>query len=590
MGGTASTLNGNDAGAVSKQMQEKLVEYQAKNLPEEEFAKKLSEDYVMIVGSVKLSKKETKEAKNSDENTASGRLVLDSNNLSQKSSKIQSKTPNSKREGLSGKFGGKSTKGNKDTKTPTRRRSFDQQANNTNSNNNNPNSFLNKKLFDNMNPSEKMSASESAPTISMDKLDQLNNNTKSNTPPPPKSTTTATTAPVEAIADSWDSANQQPYCKICAMAFRSDLALDKHIKFSDFHKNNELRKRQQQEQEEKEKREKQENDLATNLTTSQEITMPALLDKSDPLTLKQIEGEHFTALYIGSKLFWRTQETIDFHFYHHILPHCIEIVGYDSVKTKELNRIYLDYFTIYEIMLETKREFPNEIEQLKQDEEYQRASIATYILQRLQLQSNNTISLAGDTHSTNNNSSNNNTSDTVATLKALTATTDAMLASTSTTTTTSAVTAANSPSAPHAANPSNGAGNMLVFTRLAGDTYTRSPVIDKPPIVLIPVVIHRRRRTSSQEIDDTITSLTNDRAALKSLTNQAEKIASLVYSSANTLLAKKWYTHFSHYRKKWILAIRRIIRQKCVAMTKKHLDALGIKYTAKRRRTIIETL
>ncbi|RYH07337.1 hypothetical protein EON65_41885 [archaeon] len=109
-----------------------------------------------------------------------------------------------------------------------------------------------------------------------------------------------------------------------------------------------------------------------------------------------------------------------------------------------------------------------------------------------------------------------------------------------------------------------------------GDEKYPSPLLDRAPVVLIPILITRRRRTNAEEIDATINSLAADRTALAEATGKAEKIASLVYSSASTLASKKWWADFSRPRKLWIWGIRRVIRQKLVAETKKSLIARGL--------------
>lgn len=101
-------------------------------------------------------------------------------------------------------------------------------------------------------------------------------------------------------------------------------------------------------------------------------------------------------------------------------------------------------------------------------------------------------------------------------------------------------------------------------------------MLDRVPVVLIPICITRRRRTNAEEIDATINSLAADRSALSEATGKAEKIASLVYSSASTLATKKWWAHFSRPRKLWIWGIQKVIRKKFVAQIKQILIAKGL--------------
>jgi hypothetical protein len=229
--------------------------------------------------------------------------------------------------------------------------------------------------------------------------------------------------------------------------------------------------------------------------------------------------------------------------YLHILPNCIEIISFDTNKSKETNRIYIDYGRLLEIIKKN-----NSIQLDENDEENKRNTIATYILQRLQWTPANSVV------------SNNNFADLTIT----------------------------NPSA----SVSVGTGNILVFTKLTGDDYNpdsnssydqRTPILDKAPAVLIPIVVTRRRRTNAEEIEATITGLTNDRAALVAATGRAEKIAHLVYAGANAIATKKWYSDFNPVRKRWIWAIRRVIRQKLVAETKKQLKALQDKKDAENR-------
>jgi hypothetical protein len=335
------------------------------------------------------------------------------------------------------------------------------------------------------------------------------------------------------VVDSWDSVTQQPYCKICCMAFKSENFLDRHVKFSDLHATN-VKK------------------LKGELSP---LPIPAEPVKLAPL-VKQIEGEHYKLLYTGSKFFWRTQETIDIHIYLHILPNCLEIISYDTIKSKETNRIYLDYGRLMEIIQnhpsvawrnnitceEKERDGKAGAEDKDKDNN---ELITTFILQRLQLSS-------------------------------------AILSETS-----------NSIAA---ANIAAVTGNILVFTKLTGDDFLpeittnhpqRSPILDKTPSVVIPINIVRRRRTNAEEIDATINELNNDRLALISATGKAEKIASLVYASASALASKKWYSDLNPIRKRWIWAIRLVIRQKHVAEVTKVLEAYEAKLEAQKKQAAL---
>jgi hypothetical protein len=64
---------------------------------------------------------------------------------------------------------------------------------------------------------------------------------------------------------------------------------------------------------------------------------------------------------------------------------------------------------------------------------------------------------------------------------------------------------------------------------------------------------------------------------LAEATGKAETIANLVYHSASEIASKKWWSNFSRPRKLWVWAIRRVIRQKLVAETKKNLAQRAFK-------------
>lgn len=553
MGSAASTLSPADAAHVTQAMKRKLAQYQAENLNDDEIRLKLSADYKDIVD-------------NLHKEDHSPKLTIDSNAGSQKSGKSL-KTPlghagKKERDGLSSKFGGKKDAKNKGT---TRRRSFDQNT-------------IAKK------PDVAVVQAAAAPQnevshAQLPSLSEQESDVPAATPPvtvseaavaAPAATEAAHPPNLHEIADSWDSVSQQPYCKICQMAFKSETFLERHIKFSDLHAQNVKKKEKLDE-------------AAKNGAPA-----PALFP--DRLAPRQVEGEHFKMLYTGSKFFWRTQESIDLHFYLHILPHTIEIISYDTTKSKELNRVYLDYSTLLDIVIDStkaqnsmqremakKKEAEEETEMngenspnapnavapsfgsgklsgisgkmtvnLRTDEDAQRTALTTYILQRLQLQTVST-SVAGDTHTS---------------------------VSTKIGSTKDLLNSASSPTLPSlaavTANPQIN-GSAMTFVKLAGDNYKRSPVLEKPPIVLVPVVVTRRRRTNAEEIDATISSLTSDRQALAAATGQAEKIANLVYSSASQISSVKWWMKLNPWRRKWVWAIRRVIRQRLVADTKRNL-------------------
>lgn len=499
MGAAASALNSPQSAELTKELKAKYEAYKDHGFSDAEIHEKLSQDYTTILSKVTAAAK-PKGPTESIRQSGHGKVSLGLG-----SKRI---TPS---EG--------SGKGKSAPKAPTRRRSFDANA-------------ANRKPAQTI-PEGVAAVSPVLLTVTSE--------------PVLPSPTVASAAAAEAAVDSWDSVTSQPYCNLCQMAFKSDAFLQRHVKYSDLHIQN-MKKADMQP------------------VLHPEMTPPvtphaaagagvgggaagakgggaaavagsasavdgtgagagaagagagaidgiagagSASDLTAPIGGKQVEGIHFKMLYTGSKFFWRTQDNIDLHFFHHILSHSIEIVSFDVVKSKELPRIYVDYVTLWDNARHHYHKSSADQRPLV-DEEQKRTVLTTYLLQRLQLAT---------------------------------------------------------PS-PH----TDQIGNRMTFVKLAGDENIASPVLDKMP-PLIPVVVTRRRRTNAEEIDATISSLANDRLALIEATDNAEKIANLVYSSATQIASKKWWADFNKWRKLWIWAIRRVIRQKLVAETKKILAA-----------------
>ena len=274
-------------------------------------------------------------------------------------------------------------------------------------------------------------------------------------------------------ADSWDSISLQPYCNVCQMAFKSKAFLDRHVKYSDLHQRN------------VKKAEGAENDGDS----------PFPITQSGKLAPTQIEGKHYKLLYSGSKFFWRTQAQVDLNFYHHILPHTIEIISYDSVKCKEMNRLYLDYTRLLDIVTDFNKAFHNDQSAAGGGgegdlEQREHEAVSRFIIQRLQL--------------------------TCPTLQVT----------------------------PQPA-PSSVAGSVMEFVKTSSDQYSTSPVLDKPPVVLVPISVSRRRRTSSDEINATMQSLASDRAALVEATGNAQRVANLVYTVSTIFVALEVFSRLT---------------------------------------------
>jgi hypothetical protein len=536
MGSAASTLSPEDTGRITKELRKKYELYQEEKIPDAEIQQKLTEEYTRRVEELTATKNKepvkrrgSKDANEKSEPTTKRKgsrdesVSVESRQMS-KAASVRGPSPSPHKQASATDLTAKASQrvaakgvSGKHSGPATRRKSFD-------------------------NPATK---NPLPPPLDTSKESSTNNGPNSRSPvrtTNPPLTGKPSVPEMETateVVDSWDSVTQQPYCKICQMAFKSDTFLDRHIKFSDLHAKNV--KKANGEEEEK----------AAAAAEEKKIEMP-----EKKLLVKQVEGEHYILLYSGSKFFWRTQDTIDLHIYLHILPNCLEVISYDTNKSKETNRIYLDYGRLVEV-IKTNKNFQWE----ETDEEGKRNQVITFVLQRLQL------STAANNAFTNSKDAND------------VVTTSAFNGITTSTTASVAV-------------PS---GNILVFAKQTGDDFTtdpsiaynqRTPVLEKPPVVLVPITITRRRRTNAEEIDATITGLTNDRAALVAATGRAEKVASLVYAGANAIAAKKWYSDLNPLRKRWIMAIRRVIRLKHVAEIKEQLKAFELKKEQEAKKSV----
>lgn len=340
--------------------------------------------------------------------------------------------------------------------------------------------------------------------------------------------------------DNWDSVTQQPFCELCQMAFKSAGFLDRHIKYSSVHASAEKKLRGDT---------KPERALDIKVVEEEQVLVPLP---------KQTEGIHYKPIYNGTKLFWRTQKSIDFNFYHHILPATIEVISFDSEKHKELNRIYLDYENILEIiepkivegMAAKDRENDaekqrdrffdfTEAQRISFEAELRRTTLITFILQRLQLQS---------------------------------------------------IVVEN-------ANVSSG----VAFVRQSVDDFVNEPLLETYPVILVPVSLTRRRRTNAEDHHNIMNSLSMDHDAINNylqsavintsaqsskmprprktssidIAIKAERIASIMHSFVNLLQAA--VTEQKRYRviqRKWTKAIKRVMRRKRVAQSTRILERM----------------
>jgi len=126
--------------------------------------------------------------------------------------------------------------------------------------------------------------------------------------------------------DHWDSVAAQPYCDICAMAFKSPAFLERHIKFSDIHLRN---------------------------VAAAESAAAALLRHQDAVVdapHKPMEGIDYKLIYSGTKLFWRTREEMDVSIYVHMKLSIVEIISHDLVRNKDFKRIYMNHSVLLDLL------------------------------------------------------------------------------------------------------------------------------------------------------------------------------------------------------------------------------------------------
>uniref|UniRef100_A0A7S0XDU4 Uncharacterized protein n=1 Tax=Chromulina nebulosa TaxID=96789 RepID=A0A7S0XDU4_9STRA len=250
--------------------------------------------------------------------------------------------------------------------------------------------------------------------------------------------------------DNWDSVTELPFCIICKMSFKSVAFLDRHIKFSEVHQKN-IEDAQQS---------ARDTALLQSNALSQTVT-----SKGTDLVLKKLqeEGVDYRLVYSGSKFFWRTQDNIDFHIYHHVNSDVVEVISFDNVKDKELNRLYFQFKIIANLIEEeVNRNIDLKYKELAIEKnavipsrdilypQIQRNCLATYLLSRLQVHEGKITFL-----------------------------TSIGLSSTF--------------------SPSSDAQSKLV-----------SPLLNLPPNNLVPVSVDRRRKTNSHQYTNVLVELSND--------------------------------------------------------------------------------
>jgi hypothetical protein len=351
MGSSASSISDHSHGSeVTSQLQVKLDEYRTAGMSDEEIQIKLRSDYEDIVSKlqaiqdVPIKRRPSQDSESTHGNRRNSKdkinmVVIErrpSRDLSEQKGSLQSRLSSKGQVPKSGKH------------STARRRSFDNHKSQVS-----PSAIAITKAPDDSATHGMESGAVQEGLVAATTEEQLVE--QPNNQPVVDSTQVA--------VDSWDSVTQQPFCPICHMTFKSIPFLERHIKYSDLH----LKAVQK---------------LNPVPTENLEVNVPAVVEES------QVEGIHYKLLYTGSKLFWRTQETIDFDIFHHLALTTIEIIAHNSFKGGEVNRLYLDYAAVSRIVehlrsLNPDADAGDEISQ----EEKTRNAISRYLLQRLQMDS-----------------------------------------------------------------------------------------------------------------------------------------------------------------------------------------------------------
>ncbi len=310
--------------------------------------------------------------------------------------------------------------------------------------------------------------------------------------------------------DNWDSVSTMPYCEICKQAFKTPTLLERHVKYSDVHKKN-IEK--QKAEKEAAIAEENANKIAAGLAASGDIDGKKL-----------IEGHDYKLYYFGSKFFWRTQENIDLSFFHHLLYDCIEVVPFEPEKGISLPRLYLNV-PLLTLITQTDMELAkiNALNQSKSSKFTQpkidndallRKTLTTSILSRLNLE-------------TIKNKDNNNNN------------------------------------------------RQLKYSSMSADNMYKSPLLDKIPLGLTPVTVTHRRNTSTEEVKEKINELNDLKKELAIATKKAENVINHVQNFAkNMKIEFLLKSKMSKTRKRWVMAINKVLQIIGVSKTTKHLDYL----------------
>jgi hypothetical protein len=238
----------------------------------------------------------------------------------------------------------------------------------------------------------------------------------------------------------------------------------------------------------------------------------------------QVEGKDYFLLYYGSKFFWRSQDNIDLSFYHHILCDCIEVIPYDASKNQQLDRLYLDMPLCKEMATAEGKSSSASKSSVADTEEATRKALTTAILARLHLHNKVLVSTG----------------------------------------------------------PKSESNRAIQYLPASSDNDAKSPLLDKMPGALIPRSVTHRRNTSSEEFQAKMHDLAKDQASLAHATSKAEKVVSVITNFAKGISnSSKQLAGLNKPRRRWVMAIRRVLQINGVAKTTIFLDELAKREAAR---------
>ena len=337
------------------------------------------------------------------------------------------------------------------------------------------------------------------------------------------------------MQDNWDSVSQMPFCETCKMAFKTPGLLDRHVKYSELHA----------------------KALKKQIEDAEKAPQMLSIAESPEVTVrKAIEGEDYTLIYFGSKFFWRTQDNVDLSFFrHHRLTDTLEVVPFDVYKNAELPRIYLDMCKLKELIQPelaaareaevTARKATKFTQEKINEENLLRRVLTTAVLARLNLQEATASGAqVPGAHVT--------------------------------------VSGAKSPkSVPVVAVRSR----AIVFGLASTDVPTHNPVLTCAPSGLVPVCVAHRRNTTTEEISAKLADLEQSKRELTQATQRAEKVVTHVQSFAKNMKAEFLaMSKMTMPRKRWIMAINRVMQINGVQTTKAILEKIATKNAGLDRR------